>query len=149
MNRHVSADVTACLSRGLLVALTAACLTSAIGCSGQPTDQPPLAPVTGRVTMDGKPLVGKEVVFAPDASGRASIGMTDENGEYRMKYTFEWEGAMIGSHKVTITTPRPQNPGGNGGRWQETVPLRFNGETVLTAVVEDKQNVLNFELESE
>ena len=105
--------------------------------------------MTGRVTMDGKPLVGKEIVFAPEGDGRASIGLTDENGEYYLMYTADWEGAMLGKHKVTITTPPPRDPGPEFEAWRETVPLKYNGETILTAEVKDEDNEFNFNLESE
>jgi len=95
--------------------------------------------------MDGEPVAGKEVVFTP-AQGRSSIGLTNENGDYKMMYTFKWEGAMIGSHKVTVTTER--RGGLRDTAWIETIPLKYNGQSTLTAVVEDKNNRINFELVS-
>ena len=45
-------------------------------------------PVTGVVTMDGKPLPGVRVIFSPAEGGRAnSVGTTDTEGAYSLVYT--------------------------------------------------------------
>ena len=77
------------------------------GCGGRPGDQPELAPVTGVVTLDGAPLVGKDIVFSP-ASGRPAMGRTDEHGAYELWYTVDYKGAIIGSHNVHFGTPGPR-----------------------------------------
>jgi hypothetical protein len=118
-------------------------LVANVGCD-RPSDQPPLAPVRGVVTMDGNPLAGKNVVFSPQG-GRASMGKTNENGEYELMYTNRWEGAIIGPHDVTILTPGPEV---EGMPYQENVPFKYNVNTILKAEVEDKANVIDFELES-
>jgi hypothetical protein len=45
-----------------------------------------------------------------------------------------FKGAVIGTHDVTITTPRNEYEPG----WRETVPREFNTESTLTAEVEDR-----------
>jgi hypothetical protein len=120
------------------------CALCASGCN-TPSDQPELAPVSGVVTLDGKPLANKTVIFTPP-TGRPSMGTTNEEGEYELRYTMTIEGAIIGTHDVTITTPRDEyNPG-----IRETIPRKFNSESTLTAVVEDKwENTIDFDLKSE
>ena len=46
-----------------IVAITA--VLAVAGCSSRPADEPPLGRVRGTVTMDGQPLAGVDVVFAP------------------------------------------------------------------------------------
>ena len=67
-------------------------------------------PVSGVVTLDGKPYRNAVVKFEPMASkdypnpGRGSTGSTDENGRFTLK-TFEGQaGAVIGKHRVRIST---------------------------------------------
>jgi hypothetical protein len=130
-------------NQGLPAVLAAVLLVVSSGCD-RPSDQPPLAPVSGVVTMDGKPLAGKNVVFSPK-EGRASMGRTNENGEYKLMYTNRWEGAIIGPHDVTILTPGPEV---EGMPYQENVPFKYNVNTILKAEVEDTDNVIDFKLES-
>lgn len=108
-------------------------------------DLPDLAPVSGTVTLDGKPLANKEVIFAPE-NGRPSIGRTDENGKYELKYTVEIEGAIIGQHAVKISTPLPE--GGNYAGYKESVPKKYNVESTLKEEVTSGRNTKNFDLTS-
>jgi hypothetical protein len=67
-------------------------------------------PVSGQITMDGKPLADVSVVFQPTASGiigempPASRGKTDAQGRYQLA-TVEGNrrGALVGTHVVTIS----------------------------------------------
>ncbi len=63
--------------------LIAACLA---GCGG---DGLQLVQVNGTVTLDGQPLVGAAVIFHPDG-GRPSVGETDSEGRYSLKYTVDF-----------------------------------------------------------
>lgn len=71
-------------------------------------------PVSGKVTVDGVPLVGVEVVFSPKSvggnnnPGPYSFGETNENGEYSLKTRYKDEGAVIGPHKVIMQYPDMQ-----------------------------------------
>ena len=55
-----------------------------------------VADVVGTVTLDGKPLEGASITFAPQ-SGRSSSGVTDSSGRYSLNYTGSIRGAMLGS----------------------------------------------------
>lgn len=58
--------------------------------------------VHGTVTLDGEPLANVEVTFRPK-EGRASIGITDEKGEYEVSYTGgKAMGAQTGPCVVSI-----------------------------------------------
>ena len=76
---------------------------SMAGCGGNE-----LVPVSGTITMDGEPLEGAEVVFAPQQIsgqvdvGPASVGITDANGKYVLKTSKGELGAFVASHTVAI-----------------------------------------------
>ena len=71
------------------------------GCGGP--SRPAMAPVSGTVLFQGKPLAGAEVVFRNDASARFASGTTDAQGKFRLTTYENFDGATIGEHKVTVT----------------------------------------------
>ena len=111
----------------------------ALGCSQG--DRPELAPVTGTVTLDGKPLERAAMMFRPE-EGRASRGITDASGHYELIYLRDIRGARIGSHTVSIMTRTESRP-------VERVPAKYNKQSTLTREVKDEQNVFDFELKSQ
>ena len=127
----------------IVLLFAAGVLTVASGCD-RPSDQPLLAPVSGVVTLDDKPAAGKKVIFSPEG-GRPSIGTTDKQGYYELMYTNKWEGAIVGPHEVTVSTPVPAR---DGVPYRENIPAQYNLKTTLTANVEDRDNVINLELKS-
>lgn len=92
------------LHQSLLLALLAAL---AGGCS----DEPPLAPVSGQITMNGKPLKNVRVDFHPDpdkgTKGKGSTATTDENGNFTLSYDGAKPGAIVGHHRVILTDLDP------------------------------------------
>ena len=76
-------------------------ILTAAGCSSNPAIYPEVADVVGVVTLDGQPLEGATITFAPEA-GRASSGVTDSTGRYNLNYTGSIRGAMLGAHRVMI-----------------------------------------------
>lgn len=76
-----------------------------VGCSQENAN---FAPVSGTVTVKGKPQPNLIVSFLPvtqgEEAGIASSGLTDEQGHFTLKTTGEdgIEGAMIGPHQVRI-----------------------------------------------
>src|SRR5262249_53512413 len=77
----------------------------ALGCGGPKK----FAPVSGTVTMDGKPLAGATVTFIPVPdpgsieAGDGSVGKTNEKGEYTLMSSKGRSGAQVGKHKVSIS----------------------------------------------
>lgn len=57
--------------------------------------------VTGVVTENGAPVSNAIVEFFPD-DGRTSVGATNAEGIYKLKYSDE-DGAVVGSCRVQIT----------------------------------------------
>ncbi len=78
-----------------------------IGCGGPAT--PSTSKVTGTVTYKGAPLANVNVTFTPE-EGRPGTGTTDDQGRYRLT-TFEPnDGAVPGTHRVTITPGPTSEP---------------------------------------
>ncbi|QDS93005.1 hypothetical protein FF011L_17600 [Roseimaritima multifibrata] len=107
--------------------------------------------VSGTVTLDGAPLEGAVVEFQP-TDGRSSVGVTDAEGNYTLQLTASISGAIIGDHKVTITTARAAS-GGEGSdplveAREELLPAKYNEATELTETVESGSNTINFDLQS-
>jgi len=107
------------------------------------------------------------VSFYPDV-GRASVGRTNDKGEYVLNYTRGKKGALIGNHKVTISTKyvaeTNYNPSTNseeglakqsetdrirGKGRKEMVPEKYRDrdKTVLSRVEEPGSNKFDFDLE--
>lgn len=111
------------------------------GCSGP--QGPQVAPVSGKVTLDGQPLNGALVTFYPK-DGRPSMGTTDSSGSYALNYTRDQPGAIVGDHIVRITTGLVS--GEETHKVKETVPAKYNSQSELTASVSKDNNTLNFDL---
>ncbi len=85
---------------GGVVAAVSICVL--IGCGK--SDGPALAPAKGVVTLDGKPLASARVSFHPkDKAARYSYGTTDADGRFQMSTFGMNDGALVGSHTVTIS----------------------------------------------
>lgn len=129
------------------------CLTI-VGCGDAPSDQPDLGTVTGKITMNGKPLSDVMVVFSPE-SGRSSMGLTDAEGNYELEYVGDTMGAKVGQHKISITTAQndssEEESGGEEGGTpaKETIPPAYNTQTTLTEEVKPGENIINFTLTTE
>ncbi|MEQ8852425.1 hypothetical protein [Gimesia sp.] len=114
------------------------------GCSGESGDTPPLGEVTGKITLDGKPLTDASVTFEPK-SGAPSLGKTDETGSYVLAYSQDHLGAIPGQHTVRISKfGEPGSPNDT----EDQVPDKFNKSSQLTAEVKEGNNTVNFDLES-
>ena len=75
----------------------------ASGCSGGGPKRPPLGKVSGTVTYKGKPVSGAVVSFMMERAPRAATGTTDSNGNYKLTTFDTNDGALVGTHKVTVT----------------------------------------------
>jgi hypothetical protein len=71
------------------------------GCSG--SGRPDLAPVQGKVTYKGEAVSGATVVFLCPGAPRMAIGTTDAGGIYKLTSYEPNDGAMIGTHSITVT----------------------------------------------
>lgn len=120
---------------------------AASGCGGS-THVPELGEVSGIVTLDEKPLANATVTFAP-AKGRPSIGMTDTDGRFTLSFLGGHPGAILGTHKVLISTEQyVEKEDGTTDYVKESIPRRYNQKSELTADVRDSPNEFTFELSS-
>jgi hypothetical protein len=133
------------LSFGRAALLLIGCLgLGSGGCGATRSDAPNLAPVSGVVTMDGRPVPNAIVAFNPPG-GQSSFGPTDSEGRYRLSYIDNLEGAAVGQHVVSITT-RTEGPDSIGKK--DPIPARYNEKSELKADVKPGPNELNFDLVS-
>jgi hypothetical protein len=74
--------------------------------------QQDIVPVSGRVTLNGKPLAGAVVIFQPhversstEPTTTGSVGHTDSEGRFVLRLVHpDRAGAARGEHTVTIST---------------------------------------------
>ena len=144
------------------------CSALAIGCGkGKKTPALDLVPVSGTVTLDGKPLADAVVGFAYQGilpqGFYGSGGHTDSQGRYEVQ-TGDQKGTVPGTYKVTVSrivtangvTPNPKEGMDleqlkMNGQASETVPPKYTdpNTTELTATVEKgKADGYNFDLKS-
>lgn len=71
-----------------------------VGCGR--SQYPETAPVEGTITLNGTPVEGATVTFAPE-NGRSSSGRTNKFGKYTLTYKQRIQGAVLGRHQVKIT----------------------------------------------
>ena len=100
------------------------------------------APVSGTVTMNGKPLAGALVIFSPIAkegsidAGPGSSGKTNDKGEYTLTSDTGRTGALVGKHRVSVSLMNPGTGESDDrrrpGQLVNQVPVRYNGKTELT-----------------
>jgi hypothetical protein len=85
---------------------------AAAGCSKSEFD---LAPVAGRVTIDGQPFTQGKVMFAPIASGESreagkpALGRLGPDGSFILGTYEPDDGAVVGEHWVTVIYNKPKD----------------------------------------
>lgn len=133
-----------------LLSWTLLCVLALHGCGeGTPDDQPDLGTVTGKVTMDDKPLEKATVTFEPVEGGRPSTGETDADGMYELQYSPSANGAKIGKHRVRVSTATTvSDDSGNDVNVAETVPDKYNKKTELEKEVKAGSNEIDLPLDS-
>jgi len=102
--------------------------------------QQSMAPVSGQVTWNGKPVKHATVIFSPvpqseddKEPGKPAMGTSDENGRYVLSTHKLEDGALVGPHRVTIAV-------------DDANPARCQRMTKMTLDVKPGANELNIEL---
>lgn len=111
----------------------------------------PIAPVSGRVTFNGKPLPGAHVLFQPMTTGTEveigpeAVGRTDDEGRFTLStISPERKGASIGKNRVSVTLIEEERLYGGGGTSSDegytgvvkyTLPQRYRHGTELVVEV--------------
>lgn len=116
-----------------------------VGC----VDDPAGAKVTGTVTLDGQPLANATVTFFPVDGSRMSVGATDAQGKYKLRFSASTVGAVAGEHKVEIRTAPEEADSEVTEKIVEKVPAKYNAETELKQTLKNGSQVVNFDLKSE
>lgn len=84
------------------------CLVAVLLVAGCGPNTGNLAPMSGKLTIDGEPAPGVEIVFSPQPVegnsnvGPYSFGTTDAEGNYELKTRYGETGAIVGKHIVTL-----------------------------------------------
>lgn len=126
-----------------------------VGCGGRSD----MAPVSGVVTVDGKPVAAAQVLFT-SPNRRPAVGETDAEGRYVLSTHEQGDGAAIGSYNVTVTArptiqlsaagsvgPTTRRPVVQHGP-KSPVPLKYSdaANPLLTVEVKPGENEIPFEL---
>lgn len=69
-----------------------------------------VAPVAGRVTLDGKPLKFGSVMMQSGSGGQAAIGEIQPDGSFVMSTFRPEDGAIVGQHRIRVTCFSAQDP---------------------------------------
>ncbi|QDV74799.1 carboxypeptidase-like regulatory domain-containing protein [Botrimarina mediterranea] len=119
-----------------------------------------MADVSGVVTLDGEPLSNARVQFQPQRSGESivvgptSFGTTDSTGRYSLSTRKHGKGAVVGTHRVSVSTfdqrlVDPQNSDRVETLEEERVPARYRAPTELVFDVPRSGSAeANFDLQS-
>ncbi len=147
----------ACSSAGVYRfgrSLLVACLMIP-GCGGREYD---LAPVSGRVTLDGKPIADVLISFQPVSTGPnapnpgpGSTGLTDAQGRFTLRSIEpEERGAVVGKHVVRLTTAhKDTNPADDAAPVVENIlPASCLDGSMTFQVEPDGTDVANFDVQS-
>ena len=125
-DRRVSGVVARVLAGGLLLAMF-----GVAGCGSAPTDVPqvPLHPVTGTMTLDGKPIAGARLALHAIQGAKAQditpTGVTDDNGQFQISTYQPLDGAPEGSWSVTVSWPEVSAGGSDPEYGRERLPARY------------------------
>jgi hypothetical protein len=122
-----------------LYSLALLSLAAAPGCD----DNPPVAPVSGKVLYNGEPLPFGNIMFQPE-QGQTGGAVIQPDGSFRVSTFSEYDGAIVGSHKVSIACYSAQSPaaqakrtGGEMSLGESLVPAHYSflDQSGLTAEV--------------
>ncbi len=113
-----------------------------------------LLPVSGVVTLDGKPVEQATVLFKPE-TGPVAYGQTDSAGRFELS-TAGRKGAVPGKHKVSITKTKVTGVGNDEMvdpekvKTEWIVPQKFTDpeKSELTAEVARGKTTFEFHLKS-
>jgi hypothetical protein len=120
---------------------------AAPGCSGS-GDELPREPISGTVTLDSQPLADGAIQFTPVQGAPTAGGSPIKDGQFSIDRE---HGLVPGNYKVAVNaaskhteSQKPAEPGrpNRADRPKETIPMKYNAQTTLTAEV--KKGVSNY-----
>ncbi len=106
------------------------------------------ATVRGRVRLDGKPVSDALIEFQPTSpDGSPASALTDSEGRYDLRYSFQRRGTAPGEYTVSIRTGGTfVDDEGREVECRECIPARYNTRTELRRTVRVGGNTLDFDL---
>lgn len=142
------------------------------GCFGPP--QPDysglgIVDISGKITLDGKPLSKAAIFFHDRENRRYSWGVTDDSGRYKLMFDSRKSGVLPGVKEIEITTSKDPSasPAGDVNdessvgfdiegsepdakpEKQEMVPAKYNRNSTLTYEVTKSASDVDFDLVSD
>lgn len=104
--------------------------------------------VTGRVTLDGKPIEAGSIEFVPVKGAGPTAGAVIADGRYTMlAATGKKRVRIVGYRKVGTHHAIAGDPNSPIVAKNESIlPAKFNARTQLTATIDGSTSDLNFEL---
>ncbi len=120
-----------------------------------------LVSVSGRVTLNGRPLAKAVITFDDTQDGTFSFGQTDSDGNYKLRLDSDMLGVKPGKKIVRVSTTRKllglnsseeageSSLDGATGKLEvakELVPDKYNKNSELTVDVSEKSRTFNFDL---
>jgi hypothetical protein len=125
------------------------------GCGGRSYKT---APVSGKVTLDGKALPHASIMFIPqfDPGDKdplpSSIGITDDNGQYTvvLNNSSKADGAVLGKHKIIVAISAEVAAADTKETFHKQVPARYTriNTTPFEKEVTGGDNTFDFQLTS-
>lgn len=137
-----------CICTGCLLAIRVLFALTAIALYATPIN---IGRVSGSVLVNGSPGVGISIRFEPVTGDRASFAVTDSRGRYELLMADSRPGALVGDHRVRLTTSAMVPVRGDNERLiiqGETLPSRYNVTTELRANVVAGRNVFDWACDS-
>jgi len=130
-------DLASRASRFIIAAISVSLIA---GCgNGRPTT----VPISGKVRIDGVPLANAQIGFYPDG-GRPAFGRTDDFGNYRLSCFQADDGALQGTHRVTVRAVQPLSP--TELKWLAPKRYADPNESALKVTVNRPSSDVNLEL---
>ena len=109
------------------------------GCS--PARDKSLMPVTGKVTLEGKPLSGTTITFVPIGStrGAGGNGYTDKSGKYELSATHGGKGVPVGEYRV-VASKLVMPDGSDFPLNSDVAPINSSAKEMLPAQYTSPEN---------
>lgn len=134
--------------------VTVACGLMPLAVAGCVRSTPAVARVEGMVTLDGKRLSSGRVTFWPEG-GRSGSGWIEDDGTYTLGTFREFDGAVLGHHKVAVTAasktptgpPNFDRDGPAGGWPRSPIPVRYSNPESSGLAFEVRPGTNQFHIE--
>ena len=109
-----------------------------------------MAPVEGKVLLNGQPMTAGRVMTTPP-SGRGANGIIQVDGTFELKTHNVGDGALVGTHTVAVVAYEGKATGPEAGPGKLLVPQRYINDMTSGLTIEvkaDEENAPVLELAS-